>query len=89
MTQDELTQMIEQKSGGFVANGGMQVGVFSVDSTGSGCDTDCYEPTSIEDVAVGEQFVLQVTVPFAEVAWTQPMFCSGVDITVQVRMLRE
>ena len=89
MTHDEVTELIEQKASDVVDQEALQIEVFSVTSSGTGCESDCVEPTFIDDVSSGEQFLLQVTVPFSEASWIQLVFCSGVDITVQVMIRHE
>lgn len=89
LTQDELIDMIEQKASDVVAQEAMEIKVLSVTSPETVCGTDCHVPTRIEDVRPGESFLLQVTVPFSEASWMQPVFCSGVDITVQVMIRHE
>ena len=89
LTHDEVTDMIEQRASDVVEQGTMKIEVFSVTSSEITCDSVCAEPTLIDDVGSGEQFLLQVTVPFSDASWMKPVFCSGVDITVRVMIRHE
>ncbi len=80
LTQDELTQMIEQKIQDSVGEP-PEAQPFLRDLDDIAID--------IEDVVRGDEFKLMVTVPFTNASWTQPVFCSGIDITVQVLLRHE
>jgi len=84
-----VNDMIEQRASDVVDHGALEIEVFSIMSSGTTCDTACVEPTFIDVVGSGEQFLLQVTVPFSEASWMKPVFCSGVEITVRVMMRHE
>ena len=80
LTQDELNQLIEQK---------VQAAVGELPQPQSFLRDLDDSAIEINDVTSGDQFKLMVTVPFSNAAWTQPVFCSGVDITAQVMLRHE